>query len=226
VLEAGCGGGVFLPLLARAVGPTGRVVGLDHAPAFVAEARSRVADAGLAGTVTVEEGDACHLPYPDASFDAAHCERVLQHLADPAAALRELARVVRPGGWVVAAEPDWPGIRLDHPDRAGCDLLWQRSLTGAQPDMGLTLYRRLADAGLADRRARPVTGAITELAVWRTYIADLRPTAEALVAEGQLTRERAEALLAYLNTADRDGRFYGCGVVHVVAGRTPTTAAR
>lgn len=94
VLEVGCGTGVFLPLLARAVGPGGRVVGLDHAPTFVEEARQRVAVDGLAATVEVEEGDAYRLPFPDASFDAAHCERVLMHLDDPDAALREMARVV------------------------------------------------------------------------------------------------------------------------------------
>src|SRR6478735_9308551 len=74
VLEVGCGTGVFLPLLAREVGPAGRVVGIDHSPDFVAEARARVAEAGLAEVVTVEVGDAYHLPFPDDSFDAAHSE--------------------------------------------------------------------------------------------------------------------------------------------------------
>ena len=51
--------------------------------------------------------DAQNLPFADAEFDAARIERTLQHLADPARAVREMVRVVRPGGRVVAFEPDW-----------------------------------------------------------------------------------------------------------------------
>ncbi|MGN6360720.1 MAG: methyltransferase domain-containing protein [Thermomicrobiales bacterium] len=221
VLEVGCGSGVFLPLLAREVGPQGRVVGLDHAPAFVAEARARVAAAGLAGVVTVEAGDAYHLPFPDAAFDAAHCERVLMHLDDPGAALREMARVVRPGGVVVAAEPDWTGIRIDHPDRAGFDLLYRRAMNQRHPDMGLTLYRRLAEAGLVERRAALVVDIFTAIDTLRAYGVDLRPAAEALVAEGALEPGRAAALQAYLDEASAAGRVYFYGGFHVVAGQVP-----
>lgn len=56
VLEVGCGTGVFLPLLANAVGPTGAVVGIDHAPDFVEQARQRVVNLGLDNTVTVDPG--------------------------------------------------------------------------------------------------------------------------------------------------------------------------
>ena len=223
VLEVGCGSGVFLPLLAHAVGPGGRVVGLDHAPAFVAEVRARVAAEGLDGSVAVEEGDAYRLPFPDAAFDAAHCERVLMHLDDPTAALREMRRVVRPGGRVVAVEPDWGALRLDHPDRAAFDLLYARWLTRIrQPDLGLTLYRRLAEAGMAERAVVPLVNHGTDIADLRVFGLDLRPAAEALVGEGRLARERAEAALDYLDAASRDGRFYAVtGAMYLAAGRVP-----
>jgi protein-L-isoaspartate O-methyltransferase len=76
VLEVGCGTGVFLPVLAEAVGQSGRVVGQDMAPGFVEQARERTRETEW---VEVEEGDAYKLPYPDHSFDAAHCDRVLMH---------------------------------------------------------------------------------------------------------------------------------------------------
>lgn len=219
VLEVGCGSGLILPIFAREVGPTGRIIGLDHAPAFVAEAQARVATEGLAESVMIEEGDAYHLPYPDASFDAAHCERVLIHLTDPTAALREMARVVRPGGRIVAVEPDWLGIRIDHPDHAEFDPIYRRALNFRQPDIGLTLYRRLAAAGLVERQAVLVPSGITNYAVLRAYGLDLAPAAEALIAEGALSRERAEILLAYLETASQDDTFYSYGCFHVVSGR-------
>jgi len=223
VLELGCGTGVFLPLLARAVGPAGRVVGLDHAPTFVAAARERVAAAGLAAAVAVEEGDAYRLPFPDASFDAAHCERVLMHLDDPDAALRELRRVVRPGGRVVAVEPDWGGLRLDHPDREALDLLYTRNLRRTrQPDAGLTLRRRFAQAGLAGCIPEPLATPITDIATLRLAGLDLRPAAEALVAEGRLDWARAEVALAHLDDASHAGTFYAHLAMFLAAGQVPT----
>jgi SAM-dependent methyltransferase len=99
---------------------------------------------GLLEHVHVEQGDAYHLPYPDGAFDAAHCERLLMHLEDPVAALREMRRVVRPGGRVVVTEPDWAGLQIDHADRTAMRLLidrWQRSRF-ANPSMGLELSGR------------------------------------------------------------------------------------
>lgn len=199
-----------------------RVVGLDHAPTFVAEARARVAAAGLAATVTVEEGDAYHLPFPDASFDAAHCERVLMHLDDPTAALREMRRVVRPGGRVVAVEPDWGGLRIDHPDRAALDLIYVRNVRRIrQPDLGLTLHRRFAQVGLAGCVPEPLTTPITDIATLHVAGLDLLPAVGELVAEGCLDRARAEAALAYLDDASRDGAFYAHLAMFLAAGQVP-----
>lgn len=224
ILEVGCGNGVFLPLLARAVGATGRVVGLDHAPEFVAEARARVTREGLDDVVTVLEGDAYRLPFPDASFDAAHCERVLMHLADPVAALRELRRVVRPGGRVVVVEPDWRGNRFDHPDHEAFDLLYSRFVQHFnQPEMGLTLRRRFVAAGLTNCAVVPLAGPITDAAVVYAIGLDLGPAIEELVAEGRLERARAKAARDYLDAASRDGTFYSYGTMLLASGRVAVT---
>ncbi len=219
-LEVGCGNGVFLPWLAAAVGPAGHVTGIDYADAFVAEARTQASRSDL-GNVAVQQGDACALAFADASFDAAHCERVLMHLEDPNAALSEMARVVRPGGWVVAAEPDWGGIRIDHPDRSGFDTLYARALKMRHPDMGLTLYRRMGEVGLVERQVRPVMAVITDFGLMKMYGLELPPAADALVSAGALTRARADALLAALEEAGQRGRFCSVGLIHVAAGRVP-----
>jgi SAM-dependent methyltransferase len=221
VLEVGCGNGVLLPKLAEAVGRTGRVVGIDHSETFVSEAQARIDRAGLGTMVTVQRGDAYRLPFERASFDRAHCERVLMHLDDPNAALAEMRRVVRPGGWVVAAEPDWPGIRVDHVDRIGMDLFWARESQNRQPDVGLTLFRRFAEVGLVELRAAPVMGVITDLAVLKGYGLNLPRVADAVVADGLLAREQADALVRSLEDANASGRFYSAGLIHVVGGRVP-----
>jgi SAM-dependent methyltransferase len=221
VLEVGCGNGVFLPRLAQGVGSKGRVVGIDHSAAFVEEARDRVTNAGLSAVVTVQQADAYALPFADATFDLAHCERVLMHLEQPSSALAEMRRVVRPGGWIVAVEPDWGGIRIDHPDREGMDVLYARAMRVRQPDMGLTLHRRMGELGLTERRLAPLLSDITDFEVLKGYGLTLAPAADALVGEGRLTRERADGLLSGLDDASTAKRFYGVAVMHIVAGRVP-----
>jgi hypothetical protein len=123
---------------------------------------------------------------------------------------------------VVAVEPDWGGLRIDHPDREALDLIHSRNIPrNRQPDLGLTLHRRFADAGLVEREVTPLPSAITDFAVLSLYGLDLRPDADGLVAEGRLDRERADAALAYLDTASRDGVFFACIEAFLAFGRVP-----
>lgn len=75
------------------------VVGLDQSPEMLAEAHRR-----LPRTVKLVEGSAEQLPFPDASFDALTFTYLLRYVPDPAATVRELARVVRPGGTIAGLE--------------------------------------------------------------------------------------------------------------------------
>jgi ubiquinone/menaquinone biosynthesis C-methylase UbiE len=225
VLEIGCGNGVFLPLLAAAVGPGGRVVGIDHSPQFVAAAHERSVAAGVADIVTVQEADAYRLSFPDATFDAAHCERVLMHLDDPTAALREMRRVVKPGGVVVAAEPHWHGLQIDSPDPEAMELLIDRHSIAVyrQPRMGLTLNRRMHEAGLVRPEIVPMTFAGTRYEMVTHYGWNPGATVEALVAEGRIDRERMDALLAHLAQASAEESLTVVAVMYIVAGRVPVS---
>ena len=218
VLEVGCGNGVFLPGLAEKVVPGGRVVGVDHAEAFVAVAREKIAKGGLSGVVTVDLGDAYQLPYERATFDAAHCERVLMHLDAPNDAIREMARVVKPGGIVVAAEPDWSGMQHDHPDREAYDLVYAKALPMRNKNMGLTLYRRFGEVGLQQRRYLPMTAVITDFATIRMFGLQLEPAVAALVAEGALPAKRLNAVVPAIEEASASGNYYCILTMHVVSG--------
>jgi demethylmenaquinone methyltransferase / 2-methoxy-6-polyprenyl-1,4-benzoquinol methylase len=82
----------------------GRVVGLDQSPEMLANARIRIEEAGLGDRISLVEGSADKLPFPDASFDALSFTYLLRYVDDPAATLSELARVVRPGGTMAGLE--------------------------------------------------------------------------------------------------------------------------
>ena len=85
------------------------VVGVDQSPEMLEEGRRRVALAAAAKKVRLQEGDARALPFEDGQFDALTFTYLLRYVEDPAAALRELARVVRPGGVIAGLEFGVPG---------------------------------------------------------------------------------------------------------------------
>jgi len=102
VLDVGSGtGSLALAVLQEA--PASRVVGVDPSPAYVAHARTRAGG----GRVTFEVGDAQRLRFPNGSFDTSLALLVVTFIPDRAAAVREMARVTRPGGVVAAAVWDY-----------------------------------------------------------------------------------------------------------------------
>ncbi|MFF8601181.1 class I SAM-dependent methyltransferase [Streptomyces sp. NPDC015232] len=101
VLDAGCGTGRALPPLREAVGPAGTVIGADLTPEMLAEAAKAGRDA--AGTLLLT--DVARLPLRDGGLDAVFGAGLVSHLADPERDLRELARVVRPGGRLALFHP-------------------------------------------------------------------------------------------------------------------------
>jgi ubiquinone/menaquinone biosynthesis C-methylase UbiE len=99
-MEVGLGTGGLLPALAARAA---RVIGVDHSPAMLEEARRRLAVAGLAG-IDLRLGEMTHLPLPDNGAGCAVLNMVLHHAADPAAVLREIRRILAPGGVLVLAD--------------------------------------------------------------------------------------------------------------------------
>ncbi|MER6095992.1 methyltransferase domain-containing protein [Streptomyces sp. NPDC001728] len=104
VLDAGCGTGRALPPLRAAVGPTGIVLGADLTPEMLEQA-ALAGRGGSAGTATLLLADVGRLPVRDGALDAVFGAGLVSHLANPVADLRELARVVRPGGRLALFHP-------------------------------------------------------------------------------------------------------------------------
>jgi demethylmenaquinone methyltransferase / 2-methoxy-6-polyprenyl-1,4-benzoquinol methylase len=110
VLDVATGTGLVARELVRRHGCS--MVGLDQSEEMLAGARARLAASPqLAGRIELVQGEAERLPFADAEFDALTFTYLLRYVDDPQATLRELARVVRPGGTIASLEfglPDWP----------------------------------------------------------------------------------------------------------------------
>jgi ubiquinone/menaquinone biosynthesis C-methylase UbiE len=159
LLDAGCGLGEVARQLGERVGPRGSVTAVDLSEKAIAVAQSRYAG----GPVTYTVGDVTALDFPDDSFDGARCERVLQHVPDSDAAIKELARVTRPGGRICVIDTDWSSSTGD-----GFEYL-SEVMGGFFPDevdqaAGRRIRSRMVKAGLRETSVLPVTLHFTSLA--------------------------------------------------------------
>lgn len=130
VLDIGCGPGTITADLAARVAP-GSVTAVDQAADVLAVARTEAEHRKLSN-VAFATADVQRLEFPDDTFDVVHAHQVLQHVADPVLALREMRRVCAPGGIVAARDADYAGFAW-YPELPALDL-WRE------------LYRRVARA--------------------------------------------------------------------------------
>jgi len=145
VLDLGCGPGLLALEMAHRVGMQGEVQGIDASPSMIALATRRCYGKSW---VQIARGDVSWLPYPDAHFDAAVCTQVYEYVSDIECALRELHRVLRPGGRAVIVDTDWESCvwRSSDAERMRRVIeIWDRHC--AHPHLPRTLRRRLEDAG-------------------------------------------------------------------------------
>jgi ubiquinone/menaquinone biosynthesis C-methylase UbiE len=160
-IDLGCGPRGIIDLLAAAVSPGGRTVGLDADPAHVAMAGQYAARRGLTG-VEVVAADARRTGLASGSFDLVHARTLLVTLPEPAEVLAEMARLAKPGAWVASQEPDleyavcypplpeWDRLReifgLSF-SRSGADLFIGRRLAELYREAGLEQISVVAHAG-------------------------------------------------------------------------------
>lgn len=97
VLEVGPGNGTYTVAAAQRAGPKGRVIALDIQPGIIRRVQERIAESGVTN-LHPHLGDVYDLPYPDNVFDAAYMSAVIGEIPDPARAVAELHRVLKPGG--------------------------------------------------------------------------------------------------------------------------------
>ncbi len=152
LLDIGCGPGTITVDLAGHVAP-GRVTAVEVTAAALDLARAEAARRAVT-TVDFAVADVHALDFPDDSFDVVHAHQVLQHVADPVLALREMRRVCRPGGVVAVRDADYAGFTW-YPQLAELDewqALYQRTAraNGGEPDAGRRLLAWARAAGFTD----------------------------------------------------------------------------
>lgn len=206
LLDVGCGTGDDVRALAALVGPQGRVTGVDSSATMIAEAQHRAGTSGL--PVEFSVGDAHNLDFADQAFDGVRVERTLQHLASPERALAEMVRVLRPGGRIVAAEPDWDSLVIDAPDRAATRAIIEFRCDGyRQGWIGRQLARLLADTGLAGVNVTGDTCIIGDYAT-AEHVLGLAKAADGAAEAGIVERAIAARWLDSLRAAADAGRFF------------------
>jgi SAM-dependent methyltransferase len=221
-LDVGCGTGADAADLAARVRPGGLVLGLDVTGAAFAATRHGAISLPVAFLL----GDARALPFPNAAFDGARAKRVLHHVPDPAQAVAEMARVTRPGGHVVALEPDWGTAAVHGADR---DLtravLAHWCTTRLHGWMGRALPALFRGAGLIDIRVEALTEQTTtrgtaEEGLWEWLV---RRAGERALGDGILSAREVARWQAELEEAERAGRFFACLTYVLVSGRRPAS---
>jgi ubiquinone/menaquinone biosynthesis C-methylase UbiE len=165
VLDMPCGDGVYSVLLADRVGECGHVVGVDLSASYLELARSHADASAHGATICFQAGDIASLPFDDNSFDLIWCAQSMISLPDPPGALRELRRVVRPGGTLAVFENDtlhqivlpWPAELELAVRQAQLRALAARTPTTGKYFIGRDLCGLFADAGLDRCLVTPYT---------------------------------------------------------------------
>jgi len=146
VIDIGCGPGYLSESMAETVLPGGRVLGVDISEDLLEFARRRNKTSGL----SYRQGDAVALPEQDASFDVAISMQVLEYISDADRGMREMVRVLKPGGRALAVATDWDGVvwHSGDPQRMRKVLrVWEQHCT--DPRLPRTMIPRLKAAGLS-----------------------------------------------------------------------------
>lgn len=211
LLDVGCGLGDAAVSLAEDVGHDGRVVGIDASSSMLMVARQRAETAGR--PVRFSLGDAVALDEPDRSFDAVRSERTLQWLIDPAAAVCELMRVVKPGGRVSLIDTDWSTLSIDVGDAE----------ISTQVRAAMSVERRRASnvgsrlGGLARGAGLDVVDATSRTQQWTEWDPDASPAPDGcfsmrslaydLAATGQIDSADTRRFVSVIHDAARCGRF-------------------
>ena len=148
ILDAGCGPGSMARAIAAAE-PAATVVGVDLREKYIDYARRRAKAEGLQN-LAFETGDVCELPFADDTFDIVWTKYLLQWVAEPLSAMREFARVLKPGGLLVSCNFDGFAVTHEPPDPVLQPLVEHVFANLVDPFIGRKMPRMCQVAGLVE----------------------------------------------------------------------------
>ena len=179
------------------------------------EAQRRVAGQTL--PVEFNVGDAMHMTYADGSFDAVRADRSFMHIPDPRLALREMARVTRPGGRVLVDEVDFETVTIDSPDRSLTRRIVNTWCDGFRDGwLGRRMPGMFREAGLVGITVVPMTLVLTAMLTHQIIGAQTAGRARAI---GAITAVEEHAWLQFLDDTVKSGHLFCTLTGFIVCGR-------
>ena len=221
VLALGCGTGVEVRALKRRPGFAGEVVGVDHSPRLVEEARRLTAAEGLADGVAYRAGDAHALDLAEASFDVVLAHTLVSHVTDPATVLEEARRVVAPGGTVAVFDGDYASLTFAHPDPDLAERVEKALLEVLvnNPRVMRDLPRLLRGAGL--ELVEATAHAYADVGIGGFFANLAEAYGPLLAGSGLLPAEEVERWRAWQARAVAEGVFFGASNYYTYLARRP-----
>ena len=209
VLEVGSGLGLLAAEVAEAI-PRGRVVGVEYSAAQLARAPAGIAN------LTFRQGDAHQLEFDPGTFDVVYCRYLLEHVANPVQVLREVRRVLKPGGRLYVQENDISLVRNDPPTPA-FDRVWEafaelQSRLGGDALIGRRLFRLGREAGFRNDLTLSVAPEVywhghPVFAPWlENLVGNIRSGQAKLVEMGLSTEAEIAAAIGELQTTISDSQ--------------------
>lgn len=222
VLDLGCGKGYDLRRIGEMIGPDARLVGVD------ALEKNEAVWAELGGdprfelqVADVSKG----VPFADGEFDLVYSRDMLECIPDKDALIREVHRVLRPGGQVVFVHWDWDSQAIDGPDK---DLVrrmvhtfgdWQQKwMADVDSWMGRRLWRTFNRSGLFEGKVYPYVVTETEFAPGQRGYGTIEHFS-ALVRRGMISQEEFDRFLADIESLADRGEYFYAVTTYVYVGR-------
>jgi SAM-dependent methyltransferase len=221
VLEVGCGTGAIVRLLAHRGDFSGKVFGVDQSLTFIEAARRFAQDENLSDRVDFRVGDAHRLDFSPATFDAVIAHTLISHVTEPITVLREMVRVVRPGGTVAIFDGDYASLTYAFPDH---DIGHQMDValvnaTFTNPLVMRDLPRLLPEVGL--KMTAAWGDAVVEIGNGSYFKSFAETYAPSVIRAGLLPAETVEAWLIAQRHSMENGTFFAsCNYYTYLARRT------
>lgn len=216
VLDAGCGLGFDVFRMAAQLGPRGQAVGLDASTALIEKARNDPRAKRL--PISFCAGDLKALPFCDGAFDRCRIDRVLQHVPQPGTAIAELARVLQPGGMLLAYDNDWRTFKITPGDEMltpKVEMSWCSAF--ANSEIGRQLPSLFEEAGLRCIEERARVSVIEDFEI-ADKVYNIRQTVDRLTANGEVAFAAGRAWIEGLQEHAACGRFSVTLTAHTVTG--------
>jgi ubiquinone/menaquinone biosynthesis C-methylase UbiE len=217
VVDYGCGPGGLAVELARRVGSTGRVIGLDINADFLERTLARAADEAVAERIETRLVAGDRLPVDTHAVDRVVCKNVLEYVPDPQATIDEFHRILRPGGIAHVSDSDWGAVVFEPARERFARIMSAAAVAFRTPLIGRSLYGMFRRAGFSDVRVQVLAAADTTGALRGV----LHNMAGYALTSGQVDKADVDAFMASVDRALDDETYLAVLPQFLVTGRVP-----